>query len=229
MGTEVVITYSLLDHKLFTSCDGFSGTEVGHVLRRLSLPALGSAGTCGPWAAGGSIRRAVYDEPLGKDIDLFFSSEESFQSWRAQLIALDKRVWVRNDTSRVLECTITSKHHKPFVLDLVHGTFFPSVEALLEDFDFTCCQFAVDQDHLYVGDLAMLHAGLRLLRANNWAKLQISYPHMVRYLHDGWRVGKNELDALLESLQKSPDVLRRQSEYSGPPDGKNEATGTVAT
>lgn len=208
-----MITHALVDSKLW-GINGFHQTDLGHVLRH--LPELGRDHTCGPWAAGGAVRRAVMDEPVGKDIDLFFRGESSYELYREKLFSLDKCVTVRNDTERVLEVEITGNpSYGPVVLDLVHGTYFPDVDALLEDFDFTCCQFAIDQDTLYVGDLAMLHAGQRVLRANNWGKLEISYPHMVRYMHDGWRPGKNELDALLASIEKSPDILRRGSKYSG--------------
>lgn len=215
-----MITYSLLNHKLWphVSSMSFSDTELGHALRFIGLPALGRAHECGPWVAGGSVRRGVLGESLGKDIDVFFSNEESYQSFLVQLMALDNTPFVRNDTGRVMEVGVEPAYHKPIVLDLVYGVYFTDVEALLEDFDFTCCQFAVDQDKLYVGDLAMLHAGQRLLRANNWAKLKISYPHMVRYMHDGWCPGKNELDALLADLQETPDILYKGSGYSGPAD-----------
>lgn len=207
-----MITYSFVDSKLW-GINGFHQTDLGHVLRR--LPELGREHTCGPWVAGGAVRRAVIGEPVGKDIDVFFRSESSYELYREKIFSLDKGVTVRNDTERVLELEITGKPQRPVVLDLIHGTYFPDAGALLEDFDFTCCQFAVDQNTLYVGDLAMLHAGQRVLRANNWGKLEISYPHMVRYMHEGWRPGKNELDALLASIEKTPDILRRASKYSG--------------
>lgn len=205
--------YPLLNHRLWPNGNSFYDTELGSRLR--TLPKLGSPHDAGPWAAGGAVRRALCHEPLGRDIDFFFRGPSSYELYLDKVRALPHNPLVIKEDKRTVEFLISPNGGTPFVIDLVRGSYFPDVAALLSSFDFTCCQFALDDTNVYVGELAMLHAGQRILRAGDWGKLARSYPHMVRYMQDGWRAGRSELDAMLAAVGADQGVLFEKPDYSG--------------
>lgn len=191
----------------------FSGTQLGTVLR--VLPGLN--GLTGPWVAGGSVRRAAMNEPLGKDVDVFFRDEAQFEVWAGML---------RSNASAVEMFTEATDRRIAFLLDigeprikvdLVCGTYFKSVEELLGDFDFTCCCFATDGTSLFTGEHTLFHAAKRVLKVNNVSKMHCSLDHMERYMLEGWAADKECLHELLKYGRE--ERVKAKTTYSGPPAG----------
>lgn len=193
---------------------GFALTSLGARIRGWGMPKLGSHGD-GPWVAGGAVRRAVLGEPLGDDVDFFFQCEQQFDDFLAELMTREDRPSVREDRRNAIKLWIP-QGSSGFTAELIRGSYFANVDALFRDFDFTCCQFAVNQHYLYCGELAMLDAGQRLLRVNNRQKMATSYAHMIRYLKDGWKLREELVDIFVHDLTTIPNIKLVAADYSGP-------------
>lgn len=112
----------------------------------------------GPWVAGGAVRRiAERQENLSiSDIDVFFSSEDKYK-WTKEMIESGARgVWRKRYT--IVKTYDQAKSYRFDVrintmddhlgqvvpIQLIKKAFYPSVEAMFDDFDFTICMFATD-------------------------------------------------------------------------------------
>lgn len=182
----------------------FSETELGKFVAL--LPPLQGA-----WIAGGAVRRMVMDEPTGDDIDVFFKHESAYYQFQCEL---GRNAQFMEETKRRRVYQIRGEH-RTVKIDLVHARYFPSPDDILWDFDLTCCQFAIDNDQMYVGSLSMLHAAMRICKPANTAKLRMWPQHLVRYLRQGFKGSPEAIDILVKEMEADPKCLTRPPEYSG--------------
>lgn len=166
--------------------------------------------TQGIWFAGGSVRRGLLGHAPGRDIDIFFKDEPTAFEYVQEL---------RRRNFRTIEKT--ERRHKlkkgDLVVDCVFGQFFASPQALLEDFDFTCCCFATDGSTLWFDPVGLIDAERKYLRINNPAKLEYALGHAERYMREGFTAEPAVLDELLkygkeEREEKKPAYSGRSKE-----------------
>lgn len=196
--------------------DIFHATELGRVIK--ALPRLRGTLHTSCWIAGGAVRRAIMGEPLGKDVDIFFQNASQFAEYRQALLGCATEMKEQETDRRVkflLDITLLGQYpRKTIEIDLVKGTYFPDVEALLKDFDFTCCCVATDGSFLYATPVALFHLGRRILKVNNQSKLRCSLDHMERYLREGFTAERQCLNELLQYGRR--DREEAKTRYSGP-------------
>ena len=96
----------------------------------------------GPWIAGGMGRQIVLGESNFADIDVWFNNLHSFQQCMIRL----------NDTfGNYMYETYTSDNAitytvGDFKVQLIRRAYYTSLNDVLDNFDFTCCQIAVDKN-----------------------------------------------------------------------------------
>jgi hypothetical protein len=96
----------------------------------------------GPWIAGGMGRQIALGESNFADIDIWFSNPNSYEQCMLRL----------NDTfGNYIYETFSSDNAKTYTIDdykvqLIRRAYYTSVEEVFANFDFTCCQIAVDKN-----------------------------------------------------------------------------------
>jgi len=98
----------------------------------------------GPWIAGGMGRQLALDPSCQEfaDIDIWFSNAKSYEHC---MIRLD------NTFGNYMYESFTSDNARTYTVgdykvQLIRRAYYPSLDSVLANFDFTCCQIAVDKD-----------------------------------------------------------------------------------
>lgn len=108
----------------------------------LRLIYQGSTERSGPWIAGGMGRQIAIGESNFNDIDVWFRDKE-------QLIQIQDRL--QDAFGYEMYEKFASENAMTYKADihniqLIKRKWYPSLDAVFADFDFTCCQVAVDDD-----------------------------------------------------------------------------------
>lgn len=96
----------------------------------------------GPWIAGGMGRQLALGEFDFNDIDVWFDSLKQFEYTKKFLEHEYEHAMYRHFDSDNAE-TFNIGDYK---VQLIRRKWYPTIDAVMEDFDFTCCQIAVAQD-----------------------------------------------------------------------------------
>ena len=96
----------------------------------------------GPWIAGGMGRQIVLGENNFADIDIWFNNLQSYQQCMLRL---------NNTFGNYMYETFTSDNAitytiGDFKVQLIRRAYYKSLNDVLANFDFTCCQIAVDKN-----------------------------------------------------------------------------------
>lgn len=95
----------------------------------------------GVWVAGGAARGYALNEPFG-DFDLFFKDGTTFAKFYTNMLEKNPHTFEYVDGGN--EDVYVSLKADGCVFQLYCKRYFPSWEAVVDDFDFTHCQFAVN-------------------------------------------------------------------------------------
>jgi hypothetical protein len=120
----------------------------------------------GPWLAGGSLRRLVMNEPISTgDIDVYFANGRQLENTIKRLGGeINKLHRNRFKNSYIFE-------YENNKYNLIFKEFYKYPGSVLDDFDFTVCQFISDGITLgfeeftleHCKDKAIVRAGTKLL------------------------------------------------------------------
>jgi hypothetical protein len=96
----------------------------------------------GPWIAGGMGRQLVLGENNFADIDVWFGSLASYEQCTIRLNDTFGNYMYENFASNnAMTYTVDD-----FKVQLIRRAYYTSVEEVFANFDFTCCQIAVDRN-----------------------------------------------------------------------------------
>jgi hypothetical protein len=96
----------------------------------------------GPWIAGGMGRQIVLGESNFADIDIWFNNSKSYEQCRLRLNNVFGDYMYETFTSdNAITYTIGD-----FKVQLIRRAYYTSVDDVFANFDFTCCQIAVDEN-----------------------------------------------------------------------------------
>lgn len=96
----------------------------------------------GPWIAGGCGRQLVLGEKTFNDIDVWFKDAFQFDQARERLYDQFGYEMYETYTSE----NATTYTVGQFKVQLIRRAFYPNLDAVFKEFDFTCCQVAVNDD-----------------------------------------------------------------------------------
>lgn len=139
--------------------------------------------------AGGAVRKALFRQELGKsDIDVFFQNTTHMNEAVAMLRTLG---CVPKKHPNCYGVTITSSQHvvgtgEGLYLQLITKEAYPSMEDLLQSFDFTVCQFGYKRGNFYFPTEAYEHESIKLLSYNPHATKVPSLTRYAKYLALGY-------------------------------------------
>jgi hypothetical protein len=96
----------------------------------------------GPWIAGGMGRQIVLGETNFNDVDIWFRDREQLEEVHARLLdVFGSEVVEKYSSDNALTYKIGDH-----TVQLIRRRWYSSLDAVFADFDFTCCQIAVDDD-----------------------------------------------------------------------------------
>lgn len=186
----------------------FNSTELARIINE-ALPTLTPEG---PWLAGGSLRRylsmfADNTLPMSDDYDydIFFSSEEQLEHhintkpYKYKLFKVSSLSYsyaVEFDKQRL-------------IVQYIKYSVFPSVEALLNNFDITVCQFAYDGTDLICGDFSLYDLACKRLMPHNLKDKATLPGRLIKYKDLGFVHPDKTFMSVINSLPK--DTKRVES------------------
>jgi hypothetical protein len=96
----------------------------------------------GPWIAGGMGRQLVLGETSYNDVDIWFRDQAQYDQVLARLQdAFGDDMTEKYASPNAMTYTVGSN-----VVQLIKRRWYQNLDAVFADFDFTCCQVAVDDD-----------------------------------------------------------------------------------
>lgn len=97
----------------------------------------------GVWLAGGAVRDLLLNNKNVKDWDFFYNSEDYLKQHLEFLMSPPNQI-VLNTKTETPNC-ITLNRSDGLKVQLIKIAFYPSIFELLDSFDYTICQFAMER------------------------------------------------------------------------------------
>lgn len=157
------------------------------------------------WCAGGAIRRTLIRQPLDSDFDFFFRDADHLAAWEKSLPS----------TLALVRETEHHKHWKgivgdsglPVDIQAIRFRFYASAEDVIDSFDYTITQFALDGAQLVTTPYALWDLGQRKLAVH-----KITYPvatmrRMLKYTSQGFTACGGCLAQILRDTARSPEAM----------------------
>lgn len=176
-----------------------SGVESSELNRVLSVIRNGA------WIAGGAIRRTLIRQALDSDFDFFFKSQDDMDAWERKL----------PDTLTLVKETEHHKHWRgrvgdsdlPIDIQAIRFRFYESAADVIDSFDYTITQFALDGDTLVTTPEALWDLGRRKLAIH-----KITYPvatmrRMLKYTKQGFSACGGCMASILRETASSPEAM----------------------
>lgn len=165
-----------------------------------ALPQIGG----GVWLAGGAVRDTLSGTALSSDIDLFFKNSELFKVYRKKLEDMGAVLKRSTDSHKTFTLTIEEKEYE---IQLIHIAYHPSVEALLDSFDFTICQFATDGKNLYSGDYSLFDLARKRIAIHKITFGVSSMRRLIKYTNKGFYACSGCLTEFLTAVADDRQII----------------------
>jgi hypothetical protein len=174
------------------------------------LTALPQPHQDGPWIAGGALRRTLQQQPLESDVDYFFRDAEQKQTFHDAL--LGNGGWLISEKEHAT--TFGVKHeHNTVIVQAVTMAYYPSVEAVLDSFDFTITQFAYDGADLICGPHSLWDLARKRLALHKLTFGVSTVRRLIKYTRQGFTACGGVLASILEETVAHPEVINREVTY----------------
>ena len=175
------------------------------------LKYLPKVGSNGPWLAGGSVWKAIENRSIEYDLDFFFNSPMQFQIWTRMLKSIPYVHHIVNEKKSKYNTSYQfhicdGKYNKTITIQGVSFKYWKNTEDLLDGFDFTACQFAMDGRNLYVGDTSFEDLKARTIRFNKIHDACATKIHLDKYLQEGFKVSGDQQQRYDEMLKKAKKI-----------------------
>lgn len=172
------------------------------------------------WIAGGALRRTLIKQKLDSDVDYFFRNDEGLLAFRTRLETLVE------DGTIVIKEAIVNEHNTQYRLEYMDEAgpatviiqaitirFYPTVEDLLDSFDYTICQFAYDGEGFFCGDYALTDLYRMRLVPHKITYAVASLRRMLKYSNQGFYACSGALTTFLNEVHAHPETIATKIEY----------------
>jgi len=147
----------------------------------------------GPWIAGGMGRQIAIGESNFNDIDVWFKDRQQHDELANKL----------HDTfgyemyEKFASDNATTFRVGDFTVQLIKRKWYPSLEAVFADFDFTCCQVAVNDDLTAYGP-GLKDAADKILKLNRFDE-RAFLARYAKYVGYGYAMDPDEFIQIIEN------------------------------
>ncbi len=129
--------------------------------------------------AGGAARQIFLEEQFGStDIDFYFSNWGIWDAWQNNLTRNGYSEYHSSRKARGFENIFGTK------CQLIKTIYSDNPQEIFNTFDFTCCMFAIKEDHLYFTTEAAEHATNKMLVVADSSNY--SYGRIGKYIRKGF-------------------------------------------
>lgn len=174
------------------------------------LDSLPEPEAAGPWIAGGAIRRTLLQDPLDSDFDYFFRDAEQKKAFQEEL--LERGGWVVKETEQVT--TYGAKvEHKNVIVQAITIAYYPTLDAVLDSFDFTITQFGYDGKDLVCGDFSLWDLARKRLALHKLSFGVSTVRRLIKYTRQGFTACGGVLASILEAVVADPATIHRDVTY----------------
>ena len=179
----------------------FETSNLAKALTR--LPAVSPSG---PWIAGGAIRRTIAGDALDSDFDFFFATPEQFSEFVDGLESRGARKVSENEFNVSYE--LPAHEGQPSLkVQAIRASYTPTLEAMLETFDFSLCQCGYDGSDMVLGEWTLYDIARKRLVPGKISYGVSSLRRMLKYTKQGYTVCSGGLSSLLEQVVQNPSII----------------------
>lgn len=172
------------------------------------------------YIAGGAVRATIEGKKdlADRDIDFFFKDEQQYKTTVNHIKCQNHFLESHTEDVDNYRVTITMVNanltKKTFKFQLIKNRYYPTVEDLLDSFDFTICQFATGRDHkLYCGDYSLWDLGRKKLAVNKITYPVSSMRRMIKYTQQGFHACNGAMQSILRATVNEPQLLNTRFNY----------------
>jgi hypothetical protein len=162
------------------------------------------------WLAGGAIRRTLLGKELESDFDLFFRSEDTLNRY-AKLL-LDKGAKKTSETQHQLTYCIDIDS-KPRLIQLIKIGYYLSPTEVIDSFDFTITQFALNGTDLYCGKYSLWDLARKRLALHKLTFGVATMRRMIKYTKQDFTACAGVMQSILEAVINDPSVVKSDVQY----------------
>lgn len=157
--------------------------------------------------AGGAIRRTITGEKLEDgDIDLFHRTQKDHDEYKEKLKS-HKGFKLISEKEHVDSFEYTFGNHK-YEVQLIKIRFYPDAPILLDSFDYTIAQFAMDPNgpRFFCGDFSLYDLGRKRLAVNKIIYPLSSMRRLIKYTRQGYYACNGCLQTYINDLREIPEA-----------------------
>lgn len=168
--------------------------------------------------AGGYVTSTIGGTQLATDIDIFFTGSDAFKS-TYNLIQDAQRDPESNpalygySTKTPLESTFKLSNDIRFIkfthpspdrlpIQLIKMYWFSNAQHVIDSFDFTVCQFAIESNMLVYNPLSMIDLFTKKLQIHKSQTPGMMLRRLIKYTNKGYFASPNVLLEIAESIKK---------------------------
>ncbi len=141
----------------------------------------------GPWVAGGSVRKVWFGQPWkDQDVDFFFRDQDQFDRFNAVISALGEKTKTYYNSQNAITYKISLRSGEEVKIQAIRRDFYPSAEAVLDDFDFTLVQFASDGVQMLTNPTALEDIRFNRIKPNPLCKRRLNPMRVLKYAAYGF-------------------------------------------
>lgn len=174
------------------------------------VEALPSVSASGPWIAGGAIRRTLLQEPLNSDVDYFFRDEEQKKAFVEAI--QEKGGWLISEKEHAATFGI-KVDHDTVIVQAITMAYYPTLDAVLDSFDFTITQFGYDGTDLVCGPCSLWDLARKRLALHKLTFGVSTVRRLIKYTRQGFTACGGVLASILEQVVADPQTIHREVTY----------------
>lgn len=165
----------------------------------------------GPWLAGGALRSALIGQKPDSDWDFFFRDADQFEAFVASIKTMPGATRVAKTEHHI---TFTAKvDGKAITVQAIRIDYYANIEALLDSFDFTICQFGYDGTDLHCGEFSLWDLARKKLAIHRLTYGVSTVRRLIKYTRKGFTACGGVLADILQRTVADPQTINSNIEY----------------
>lgn len=167
----------------------------------------------GPWVCGGAVRRTVQNVALDSDIDLFFKDEPQYNDTLSRLKSslnfkrVDETQIFRENVSPVTNVFVEFHDKEKDVkremkVQLIRMAYYPTIDDVLDSFDFTIAQFGYDGADIVSGPYSLYDLARKRLAVHKVTFPVSNMRRLIKYANQGFYACNGCLSELAKGIHE---------------------------
>ena len=150
------------------------------------------------WIAGGACLSWYHNRPCESDVDLFFACEAEYLKMKNYMDRHPDKCTVRMQTKNAITYLVSDpRFNYEYDVQLIHRTFYETVDDLLDDFDISVCCIAWDGSRVWTGDAFARDVADRRLRIRHVNRN--TNKRLIKYWVMGYQPTDEDIDRVLSA------------------------------